>query len=96
MTQMHDNDTPKLPPLVEGEPLVMQVGEIAPPEKHWYQSKTIWFNLLVIVFGVIAEITPALEQHMSADVYAVLATFVSFINAVMRLSTAQAIKKASS
>lgn len=96
MTQMHDNDTQKLPPLVEGEPLVMQVGEIAPPEKHWYQSKTIWFNLAVMVVGLATAATPALEQYMSAEAYAVVAAGVAFVNTAMRVATGQPIKKASS
>lgn len=64
-----------------------------PPEpKHWYQSKMIWFNLIVGAAALATSATPALEQHMSPEVYAVLLATVNFINAVLRLVTGQPIK----
>ncbi|AOY43451.1 MULTISPECIES: hypothetical protein [unclassified Psychrobacter] len=63
-----------------------------PPEKHWYESKVIWFNAIVIAVGLATSATPALEQYMSAEMYGVIATFVAFINAVLRLVTGQPIK----
>ncbi len=69
-----------------------QTGKVTPPPKHWYESKTIWFNAIVIAVGLATSATPALESFMSAEVYAVIATFVAFINAVLRLVTGQPIK----
>ena len=60
--------------------------------KHWYESKTIWFNFLFILVSLVTYMTPALEQYMSAETYSVLASGVAFINAVLRLATGQPIK----
>ncbi len=68
-------------------------GQVTPPEKHWYESKTIWFNAIVVAVGLATSATPALEQYMSAEMYGVIASFVAFINAVLRLATGQPIKK---
>lgn len=72
--------------------LLPQYGQVTPPEKHWYESKVIWFNAIVIAVGLATSATPALESFMSAEMYAVIATFVAFINAVLRLVTGQPIK----
>ena len=60
--------------------------------KHWYESKTIWFNMIFIAASLATAATPALEQYMSAETYSVLASGVAFINAVLRLATGQPIK----
>lgn len=72
--------------------LPAQYGQVTPPEKHWYESKVIWFNSIVIAVGLATSATPALESYMSAEMYGVIATFVAFINAVLRLVTGQPIK----
>lgn len=64
-----------------------------PEAKHWYQSKTIWFNAIIVAVGLATSATPALEQYMSAEMYGVIASFVAFINAVLRLATGQPIKQ---
>lgn len=64
-----------------------------PDAKHWYQSKTIWFNAIIVAVGLATSATPALEQYMSAEMYGVIASFVAFINAVLRLATGQPIKQ---
>lgn len=73
--------------------VTMQTGQVTPPPKHWYESKTIWFNAIVVAVGLATSATPALEQYMSAEMYGVIASFVAFINAVLRLATGQPIKK---
>ncbi|ERL56157.1 hypothetical protein [Psychrobacter aquaticus] len=60
--------------------------------KHWYESKTIWFNLIITAMTLATAATPSLEQYMNAEVYGVIATGVAFINAVLRLVTGQPIK----
>lgn len=67
--------------------------EPKPDAKHWYESKTIWFNAIVVAVGLATSATPALEQYMSAEMYGVIASFVAFVNAVLRLVTGQPIKK---
>ena len=60
--------------------------------KHWWQSKTLWFNAIVIAVSLATAATPALEQHLSPEVYAVIASGVAFVNAVLRLVTGKKIK----
>ncbi len=75
-----------------GHYLPAQYGQVKAEPKHWYQSKTIWFNLIVTAATLASSATPALEQHMSAEVYGVIASGVSFINAILRLVTGKPIK----
>lgn len=75
-----------------GSYLPAQYGQVKAEPKHWYQSKTIWFNLIVTAATLASSATPALEQHMSAEVYGVIASGVSFINAILRLVTGKPIK----
>jgi len=63
-----------------------------PEPKHWYQSKMIWFNLIIGAAAIATSATPSLEQHMSPEGYAVLLATVNFINALLRLVTGQPIK----
>lgn len=67
--------------------------EPPPKPKHWYESKTIWFNAIVVAVGLATSATPALEQYMSAEMYGVIASFVAFVNAILRLATGQPIKQ---
>ncbi|MGP5167358.1 hypothetical protein ACTXJ2_08370 [Psychrobacter alimentarius] len=75
-----------------GNYLPAQYGQVKAEPKHWYQSKTIWFNLIVTAATLASSATPALEQHMSAEVYGVIASGVSFVNAILRLVTGKPIK----
>ena len=61
--------------------------------KPWWQSKVIWFNLFVVGASLITTTTPALEQYMSPESYGLLTSIVGVINALLRLSTSQAIVK---
>lgn len=60
--------------------------------KHWYESKTIWFNLIITAMTLATAATPSLEALMTPEVYGVLATGVAFINAILRLLTGKPIK----
>lgn len=64
----------------------------SPEPKHWYQSKTIWFNLIITAMTLATSATPSLEVHMSAEVFGVIASGVAFINAILRLITGKPIK----
>lgn len=72
--------------------LPAQYGQVKAEPKHWYQSKTIWFNLIVTAVTLASSATPTLEQHMSAEVYGVIASGIAFINAILRLVTGKPIK----
>ena len=61
--------------------------------KPWWQSKGIWFNLFVVGASLITNATPALEQYMTPENYGLLTSIVGVINALLRLSTSQAIVK---
>ena len=61
--------------------------------KPWSQSKVIWFNLFVVGASLITNATPALEQYMTPENYGLLTSIVGVINALLRLSTSQAIVK---
>ena len=61
--------------------------------KPWWQSKVIWFNLFVVGASLITNATPALEQYMTPANYGLLTSIVGVINALLRLSTSQAIVK---
>ena len=63
-----------------------------PEPKPWYESKTIWFNLIIAAMTMATAATPSLEPLMTPEVYGVLATGVAFINAILRLVTGKPIK----
>lgn len=66
-----------------------------PEHKAWYESKTIWFNLIITAMTLVTAATPSLEAMMTPEVYGVLATGVAFINAILRLLTGKPIKGSS-
>ncbi|WP_131669813.1 hypothetical protein [Psychrobacter pygoscelis] len=95
----HELEIPPNPPLGKGgtppvRPFI-EKREVKPPNdsKHWYQSKTIWFNLIFILASLLTTVAPTLEQYTSAEMYGVLATAVALINALLRLITDQPIKQ---
>ena len=68
------------------------LSPLSPEPKHWYESKTIWFNLIITAMTLATAATPSLEALMTPEVYGVLATGVAFINAILRLLTGKPIK----
>jgi hypothetical protein len=75
-----------------GNYLPAQYGQVKAEPKHWYESKTIWFNLIITAMTLATSATPNLEALMTPEVYGVLATGVAFINAILRLLTGKPIK----
>ncbi|WP_199508604.1 MULTISPECIES: hypothetical protein [unclassified Psychrobacter] len=69
-----------------------QYGQITPPPKHWYQSKTIWFNVISGGAALASSATPALENMLTAVDFAILLAVVNLINAVLRKFTNKPIK----
>lgn len=78
--------TPKIVQPITNQPM--------PPNepKAWYESKTIWFNLIIAAMTMATAATPSLEALMTPEVYGVLASGVAFINAILRLITGKPIK----
>lgn len=66
-------------------------------DKHWYQSKTMWFNgilgVLAIMVSVLDPFMPQLEAYMTPENFGLLLASVNLINAILRKHTTQAIKK---
>ncbi|WP_019672291.1 hypothetical protein [Psychrobacter lutiphocae] len=64
--------------------------------KHWYQSKTIWFNailgFLALIVSILDPLIPQLEAFMTAENFGLLLASVNLINAVLRKFTHKAIK----
>ena len=60
--------------------------------KPWYQSKTIWFNAAVVVFGALAANQEQLRPMLSAETYSVLGMVVGLVNTMLRLTTTQPIQ----
>lgn len=59
-------------------------------EKKWYQSKTVWFNILTIagaVAGGVGGVLPALGPVVSVETYQILLFSVGLINVLMRALT---------
>lgn len=62
-------------------------------EKKWYQSKTIWFNLIMAsLIGIEASFS-YFQGILDHQVYAILATVLAVGNGILRvISTAKLIK----
>jgi hypothetical protein len=62
------------------------------PSKPWWQSKTLWFNILSIVgVALAAVLQSAGDLHIPASWIAVLTVVVAVVNMVLRLVTSQPI-----
>lgn len=59
--------------------------------KSWYQSKTIWFNLVTVIvtFATLYGYTPDIE--LSQKITAFLLVLAPVVNVVLRLFTTKAI-----
>lgn len=64
---------------------------VVQPVKHWWESKVIWFNVMVIAATLATSATPALEQYMSPESYTLLTSIVGVVNAVLRFGTSKGI-----
>ena len=55
-------------------------------EKPWYESKTIWFNLLMTAVEVIAVLqTVVSDIELNSQLFMALATIHGIINVVLRV-----------
>jgi hypothetical protein len=48
--------------------------------KAWYQSRTIWFNVLLLILSIVLEITGRMEEGATLS-------FVAIINIILRAIT---------
>ena len=57
--------------------------------KVWWQSKTIWFNLVMAVLGSLEATLHLLQPLFGASLYGVGAVFVAIVNTALRVVTTQ-------
>ena len=57
--------------------------------KAWYQSKTLWVNIIVAALAALEAGTRVLQPFLPANFYALVAVGLPVINAVLRIVTAQ-------
>jgi hypothetical protein len=61
--------------------------------KKWYQSKTMWFNLLVASMLLIEQNINFLQPLLPINLYALLSFIVPLVNMWLRVITSQGIKQ---
>lgn len=59
--------------------------------KPWYESKMLWVNLAITVFGALASLAPQVQALMTPTRFAVFTIAVGIVNVVLRFVTTQAI-----
>ncbi len=60
--------------------------------KNWYQSKTMWLNIVVASTGAAVMYLPMLESMLPDNAFAILLFSSNAINMVLRKVTTAAIK----
>jgi hypothetical protein len=61
--------------------------------KKWYQSKTVWFNVLVAMGAAVEIYMNTLQSYFDPKVYFGLAVLIAGVNVVLRCISASAITK---
>lgn len=61
--------------------------------KKWYQSRTLWFNIIVASLVALEASFSALQNFLPADIYAIAVPVLAIGNAVLRIVTTQGITK---
>lgn len=59
--------------------------------KPWYKSKTLWFNGLALVLGMVEMQFKLLEQYIPAAVFPALAFVLAVVNVLLRFITTTAL-----
>lgn len=57
--------------------------------KAWYQSKTLWVNVVVAALAALEAGTGILQPLLPANFYAIIAVGLPVVNAVLRIVTTQ-------
>jgi hypothetical protein len=57
--------------------------------KPWYQSRTLWLNVIVALFAALEANTGLLKPFLPDNFYALLAIALPVINVVLRTVTTQ-------
>lgn len=64
---------------------------VAASVKQWWQSRTLWLNLIAAVLMALESHFDLLQPYLSGDVYAWFAVGLTVANAIMRVVTTQAL-----
>lgn len=64
--------------------------------KAWYQSKTLWVNIIVAALAALEAGTGVLQPFLPANFYAIVAVGLPVVNAVLRIVTTQGLVLAKS
>ena len=59
--------------------------------KPWYESRTFWFNIAVLVVGAAPQLFPSLQVQLSPAHYTAFVGLVGVANIVLRLITTVAV-----
>lgn len=57
--------------------------------KAWYQSKTLWVNIIVAALAALEAGTGVLQPFLPANFYAIVAVGLPVVNAILRIVTTQ-------
>jgi uncharacterized membrane protein len=62
--------------------------------KHWYQSKTYWFNISLAIVGILELNLHLIQEHLG-DSYGIVVIVVSIVGVMLRnVTTTQIQSKA--
>ncbi len=59
--------------------------------KKWYQSKTYWLNILVLIVGYLSTNIAFLQEFLGNN-YGVVVIIIGIVNIILRQSTHKAIE----
>jgi hypothetical protein len=61
--------------------------------KPWYQSKTLWVNIVVAALAALEAGTGLLQPYLPANFYVLVAVGLPVVNAVLRIVTTQGLTR---
>jgi hypothetical protein len=61
--------------------------------KPWYQSKTLWVNVVVAALAALEAGTGLLQPYLPANFYVLVAVGLPVVNAVLRIVTTQGLTR---
>jgi hypothetical protein len=59
--------------------------------KPWYQSKTVWFNILMAVLSGLEASFSVVQPMFAANIWPLFAAGVTLVNLVLRAISTQAL-----
>lgn len=59
--------------------------------KPWWQSRTLWVNIIAAALVAIEACTGALQPHLPVNLYLAISVGLPIVNAILRVITTQAL-----